>query len=626
MVSATTDRRLGLTGDKAFKVPARVIATSNITLSGEQTIDGVAVYATGLTGGPDRVLANGQTDPTQNGIYDVSTGTWTRSLDANGTQNLVQGTQLLIVAGTHAGESWKCSTANPIVPGTSSLAFTQSLPGAASTISFLQAGTGAVTRTSQVKMRDIVSIKDFGADPSETAAHNYTYTQAALIAGTQAVYAPAGTYDINDVLAPASSTLFYGDGECTVFRQTLSNKNGISMIGKTWVTVEGMRFTNTSGAATGQALLISGGGNNRITNVRTDLFAEGSRISSTSPCLVENLYTSGNTSYGVHVMSASAIACVGITLRDVQSYVNTGSGVFIEGLVSGLYAHCLHSHTNSGSGLLVNSNGDGNPTVLNFFDLDVDSNSVNGIQFQNCNTIQLYNPWSSNRGSGKNFEIASTATGVTVFGGCIYNCYGAGIDAAGTYVSVYGTTIHNAGANTADTYDGISVTGAYFLSEGVRAYSDNTGATDKTRYGINLVAGATFYRVIGGDCSGVFNATKVQDAANHSGGIILGVGGAVESRIGANFKVAQSTGGVTLGGISTLLTSGSDNSLTLSQAGPLKIGSNDIQHMKALVALGGGAAPTVGTIGGSGPASAAQNSWMRFLDSAGNACWIPVWK
>lgn len=58
----------------------------------------------------------------------------------------------------------------------------------------------------------------------------------------------------------------------------------------------------------------------------------------------------------------------------------------------------------------------------------------------------------------------------------------------------------------------------------------------------------------------------------------------------------------------------------------LSPGTQDIQWAKALVALGGGAAPTLGTIGGSGPATAAQNTWLRLLDSTGAASWIPVWK
>jgi hypothetical protein len=55
-------------------------------------------------------------------------------------------------------------------------------------------------------------------------------------------------------------------------------------------------------------------------------------------------------------------------------------------------------------------------------------------------------------------------------------------------------------------------------------------------------------------------------------------------------------------------------------------GAGDVQWGPALVTLGGGAAPTLGTIGGSGPTAAAQNSWMRVVDSTGAAFWVPVWK
>jgi DNA-binding HxlR family transcriptional regulator len=53
---------------------------------------------------------------------------------------------------------------------------------------------------------------------------------------------------------------------------------------------------------------------------------------------------------------------------------------------------------------------------------------------------------------------------------------------------------------------------------------------------------------------------------------------------------------------------------------------SDIQIGRALIALGGGAAPTLGTIGGSGPATAGQNTWLKLFDSAGNAFYVPVWK
>jgi hypothetical protein len=53
---------------------------------------------------------------------------------------------------------------------------------------------------------------------------------------------------------------------------------------------------------------------------------------------------------------------------------------------------------------------------------------------------------------------------------------------------------------------------------------------------------------------------------------------------------------------------------------------SDIVWGRPLVALGGGAAPTFGTIGGTGPATAAQNTWMRVVDSTGVAFFVPAWK
>jgi hypothetical protein len=49
-------------------------------------------------------------------------------------------------------------------------------------------------------------------------------------------------------------------------------------------------------------------------------------------------------------------------------------------------------------------------------------------------------------------------------------------------------------------------------------------------------------------------------------------------------------------------------------------------RLLTLTALGGGVAPTLGTIGGTGPATAAQNSWVRFTDSTGANFWVPAWK
>jgi hypothetical protein len=47
-------------------------------------------------------------------------------------------------------------------------------------------------------------------------------------------------------------------------------------------------------------------------------------------------------------------------------------------------------------------------------------------------------------------------------------------------------------------------------------------------------------------------------------------------------------------------------------------------RVESAVALGGGAAPTVGTIGGSGPATAAQNEWIA-IDTQNGRRFVPAW-
>lgn len=63
-------------GDPNNKDPVAVATTANITLSGEQTIDGVLTSAS-------RVLVKDQAAAAQNGIYVSAAGAWTRAADMN---------------------------------------------------------------------------------------------------------------------------------------------------------------------------------------------------------------------------------------------------------------------------------------------------------------------------------------------------------------------------------------------------------------------------------------------------------------------------------------------------------------------------------------------------------------
>lgn len=123
MPSTSTDRRNGLTTSVAIKAPCRVATVANITLFGEQTVNGVAVVE------GDRVLVMEQTDSVDNGIYVVSESAWARSKDFNGNLDAVQGTVVLVRPAAEGTLFYELQTANPVVIGESEIEFAAADPG-----------------------------------------------------------------------------------------------------------------------------------------------------------------------------------------------------------------------------------------------------------------------------------------------------------------------------------------------------------------------------------------------------------------------------------------------------------------------------------------------------------------
>ncbi len=114
----STDRRFGYSSSVAVKGPCVVATTANITLSGTQTIDGVAVVA------DDRVLVKDQTTGSENGIYVVNASTWERAVDFDGTTDVKKGTLVYIHSGSTNIGLWRVTASDPITPGTTSITFT----------------------------------------------------------------------------------------------------------------------------------------------------------------------------------------------------------------------------------------------------------------------------------------------------------------------------------------------------------------------------------------------------------------------------------------------------------------------------------------------------------------------
>ena len=102
------------------KDSVKVATTADITLSGTQTIDGVAVSA------DERVLVKSQSTGAENGIYDCKSGAWARSGDFDANSEVTSGAFVFVEQGTaNADSGFVLTTDGSITVGTTALSFTQ---------------------------------------------------------------------------------------------------------------------------------------------------------------------------------------------------------------------------------------------------------------------------------------------------------------------------------------------------------------------------------------------------------------------------------------------------------------------------------------------------------------------
>lgn len=143
-----------------------------------------------------------------------------------------------------------------------------------SLIGFLQSGTGAVATTEQAKLRETVSVKDFGA-VGDNATDDTTAIQLAVNSGAKVVYIPSGTYKVTGVITVPNGVSISGQetGSSTISALsgfTISNDTAVLY----WVnasncTVENITIQGNSATLTGAnyGIKFKTGSNNTIRNV-----------------------------------------------------------------------------------------------------------------------------------------------------------------------------------------------------------------------------------------------------------------------------------------------------------------------------------------------------------------------
>ena len=172
------------------KGSVKAATTANITLSGAQTIDGIALVA------GDRCLVKNQTTTSQNGIYVVAASTWSRATDMDVWTEVPGAFTFVEQGSTLADTGWVCTSDQGGTIGTTAVTFTQFSGAGTYTAGnglSLAGGSFSVTGTT-----NRISVSGAGVDISSSYVGQATITTLGTITtgtwnGTTIAVANGGT-------------------------------------------------------------------------------------------------------------------------------------------------------------------------------------------------------------------------------------------------------------------------------------------------------------------------------------------------------------------------------------------------------------------------------------------------
>ncbi len=376
----------------------------------------------------------------------------------------------------------------------------------ATAVPYTPPGTGAVATTVSKKLRETISVLDFGADPTGAADSTSAIQAAILAAAGKCLKIPAGTYTVSAELDVTSSMSIYGDGWGQSILSTTSATAHLLKVTAGFCDINGLQFTSSVSRTAG-AYVYYGAGNQ----------------------LLRNFYMSG-AFYGVYSYQATTVKITDFSIWNTQ-----GSGVAIY-FTGGAGSNDLYISRGTISGpsvLTANGIQIDNAGAVNITDCDViRHNSCLKINPQNgviVSYVYVENSYFDTANTGIDLSPAAGGTiqGVR-FVGCWASAHtgtGVSIGGAGSIVGAEfiglhcfsngsnGITISNAaaadvhfvgGAICGNTGHGASI-GANVSSWGFNGtrIGNGYGKTGNTLFGINVAAGTSGYlTIIGCDLTG----------------------------------------------------------------------------------------------------------------------------
>lgn len=588
MTSVQIDIRDGLSSSVAIKGPVKCATTGNITLNGEQTIDGVAV----VTG--DRVLVKSQTTASDNGIWICDTGNWRRSKDFNKTRDVKTGTLVVATGGTVGPGVWQLTTADPISVGTTSIVFSQAVQPFDSDLAAIAALTTTAYGRSLLTSTNLSSIIGTGAITSGMIADGVVSnadifdpgaTPANGISAAKLFYLNAGTSAVAQLISAKLDTIveledFGGVGDdatdnVTAFTRanTYLNANGggciklrrggkyriasaITLSAKVSVIADHYSSEIKTTSATANMLVL--GGNCIVRGVTfttsiTRTAGDAININAVGQVLVyENLFVDvfdGISTYG---------ACSLIWIRDNSIYKNANaSSVGIRIGVSGSAGNDFFIRDNFIRGAASGTQGYGGIILLNSGGTYMSGNSVLW-----CGAGISLEP---STGQSLSWTFSSQDTADTCSIQCVRLNPNAAVNIKGTFFDGLwcstGTAegfIINPGTGNIDGVDinnprcfnngkeGIKINGGSFININGGMICGNSGASSGTYSGIFIAAGVSDFGI-----ANVLSGPGNGFGASQKYGIEIAAGASDSYVVTGNRCRANLTGGILDGGTGT---------------------------------------------------------------------------
>jgi hypothetical protein len=226
-------------------------------------------------------------------------------------------------------------------------------PANAGDLLYLPNGTGAVTRTIQGKLRETVSVTDFGA-VGDGVTDDTAAIQAALAAGqaqSKSIYFPAGTYSVSTLLMPLNSYL-----------------NPFGLIGE-------------------------GPGVTKIQKRSSDGLALFTVGSTAATAFSTQLWIQGITFSGIAANTPAAVQLYDLVRSTFQQCVfqNSIAGCISSGGITNTYQNCIFKNNQIGIKFdkFISLAGGGYPNNNSLKNCGIFDNSLQGIYFNNGRNLYI---------------------------------------------------------------------------------------------------------------------------------------------------------------------------------------------------------------------------------------------